>query len=470
MAKGQWSGVLQHIRQLIGVRQGSDVTDRQLLERFAAQQDESAFSALLQRHGPMVLGVCQRVLGHVHDAEDAFQATFLVLARKATAVPWHDSVGNWLYGVAWRVALKVRTAAARQTTCERQGRKMEATEPSDEQTWRELRPVLDEELNQLPAKYRAPLVCCYLEGKSVEEAAQELGCPRGTILSRLARGRERLRLRLVQRGVALSSAALATVLPGNASAAVPAVLAEATAKAALPFAAGQTVAGLVSERVVGVVEAVLQAMFFARITIAAAVVLVLVALGTGAGVVAHHVLAENQLAGNGPGQVLLPSKPRLDPPTLPLGAVVAYEKDRSITLEALTSSGKRNFPFLITPNRTEVRVIGGQDIAVGMNATVWADRDDPKQAARIVANPKSPTAQGKILAYEEGKSITLGLTTTNVGGRQAAFLIERDVTEVRLLQGLTGITVGQNASVWVDSPGPAQNAPAKAALIEAYAK
>lgn len=174
-------------------------TDSQLLKRFASRQDEAAFAALVRRHGPMVLGVCRRILRNAHDADDAFQVTFFVLVRKARTIARPELLGNWLYGVASRVAVKARNTAARRSQHERRAPAMVVVDPLSEVTGRELRAVLDAELSQLPGKYRTPLVLCYLEGKTNEQAARMLGWPTGSMSGRLARGRELLRERLLSR-------------------------------------------------------------------------------------------------------------------------------------------------------------------------------------------------------------------------------------------------------------------------------
>jgi RNA polymerase sigma factor (sigma-70 family) len=175
-------------------------TDSQLLKRFASQQDQAAFAALVRRHGPMVLAVCRRVLGNAHDADDAFQATLLVLVRKACVIARPESLGNWLYGVAYRVAVKARANAARRSGHERRAPAKAWVDLLEEAIRRELRSVLDAELSHLPDEYRTPLVLCYLEGKTNAEAARMLGWPTGSISGRrLARARELLRKRLVGR-------------------------------------------------------------------------------------------------------------------------------------------------------------------------------------------------------------------------------------------------------------------------------
>src|SRR5262249_15559908 len=182
---GQLDCVLRYIRSLVGMPCAEGLSDGQLLERFATQQDEAAFEALLQRHGQLVLGVCQRVLQDAHAAEDAFQATFLVLARKASFIRNQESISRWLYGVAYRVAIRAKRDTARRRAHERQVEPMPALDPIAEVARGELRLMLDEELNRLPEKYRAPLVLCYFQGKTNQQAARELAWPAGTMSRRL---------------------------------------------------------------------------------------------------------------------------------------------------------------------------------------------------------------------------------------------------------------------------------------------
>src|SRR5262249_25927914 len=190
MAKSRMNTVLQHLYRSVPPAEPERSTDAGLLEQFVARRDEAAFEALVRRHGPMVLGVCRRVLRNHHDAEDAFQATFLVLARKAASVVPREMVANWLYGVACHAARKAQTAAARRRQRERQGVAMpepEAVPPED--AWEDLQPLLDQELSRLPDRYRAAIVLCDLQGKTHKEAARQLSCPQGTLSARLSRGR-----------------------------------------------------------------------------------------------------------------------------------------------------------------------------------------------------------------------------------------------------------------------------------------
>lgn len=282
MAHGQLTSVLRHIRQLIGSQAAAEQADGQLLHRFVRDRDETAFAALVERHGPMVLGVCRRILADAHDAEDVFQATFLVLVRKAAGMRQWGSLGNWLYTVAYHLALRTRAQGARRRAQEREVSDMPQATANG--AWAELRPVLDAELRRLPDKYRAAVILCYLEGKTNEEAARELGCPTGTLKVRLMRARDLLRARLARRGLPLSAGLLAPALAEPASAAVTPLLYETTLRAATLFAAGNaTAAGAVSGRAVLMAEGVLNTMFLTKLKAAAVVLLAIALMGTGAG-------------------------------------------------------------------------------------------------------------------------------------------------------------------------------------------
>ena len=218
MATNPTSKVVQHFLHTVLRREGTGLTDGQLLECFIERRDEAAFAALVNRHGPMVWGVCRRLLPH-HDAEDAFQAVFLVLSRKATSVVPRELVANWLHGVARQTALLATRTAARRKVRERQVTEMPEPEVVARDLWADVQPLLDRELGSLPEKYRAVIVLCDLEGKTRKEVARQLGCPEGTVAGRLARARTMLAGRLAKRGVALSAGSLTTVLTQQASAA-----------------------------------------------------------------------------------------------------------------------------------------------------------------------------------------------------------------------------------------------------------
>src|SRR5579884_897881 len=227
----------KHLHSLSAAARMDRLPDGELLQRFAADRDEDAFAALVRRHGSMVLHVCRRVLRDVHDIEDVFQATFLVLIRKAASLRRVESVGCFLHGVAYRLSLKARTRFARQRRHERQATvKKHSDDPLAELSVREAQAIFDEELSHLPEKFRAPLVLCCLEGQTRDEAARQLGWPAKLVKSRLEQGRERLRYRLSQRGLTLPMTLIATLLAEEAApAAVPAELTHATVRAAMAW-------------------------------------------------------------------------------------------------------------------------------------------------------------------------------------------------------------------------------------------
>lgn len=250
MVNKQIQTLLSHLQRLESTLADQHWTDAQVLERFVAHGEEAAFRLLLQRHGPMVLAVCRRILHDAHAAEDAFQAAFLVLALKAGSVRRETSLGSWLYRVACRIALNERSRACKQRSREREVAEMARRNAAPAPACSELRQALDEELSQLPEKYRAPLVLCLLEGKTHEEAARELHWPLGSMSRRLERAKQLLQTRLVRRGLALSVAGLMQALTVEAApAALPATLLATTAQTVGAVAAGSAVHGLVSARI-----------------------------------------------------------------------------------------------------------------------------------------------------------------------------------------------------------------------------
>jgi RNA polymerase sigma factor (sigma-70 family) len=221
-----------------------NLTDGQLLGRFISCHEESAFEEILRRHGPMVLSVCRRTISNWNDAEDAFQATFLLLLQKSGTIAKPDSVGSWLYGVAYRIALKTKTKAARCRVLEEQGREMPTVGPDCEFVWKDLKPILDQEIERLPEKYRSPVVLCYLEGLSYGEVARHLGCSKGTVSLRLARARELLQERLARRDIVLSVGVFLGLMERIRSAVeVPRWLQEATKQAAVLWVESEPIPG-----------------------------------------------------------------------------------------------------------------------------------------------------------------------------------------------------------------------------------
>jgi RNA polymerase sigma factor (sigma-70 family) len=252
----------------------SEPTDERLLHDYVTGQDAAAFAAIVRRHGAMVLGVCRRVLHHEHDAEDAFQATFVVLLHKARSLTRPKLLGNWLYGVAYRTALKARLAAVRRRQRERPIVNEPPAKTANEAVWNDLRPILDDELHRLPEKYRAPVVLCYLEGQTTQEAARTLGCPKGTVLSRLARARQQLRGRFSRRGLALSTGVLATLLSRTASSegGVPAALLQSSVPN-LGLATPERIAPRVSASAADLAQQILRSMLLKRLQSAAVLLL-----------------------------------------------------------------------------------------------------------------------------------------------------------------------------------------------------
>jgi RNA polymerase sigma factor (sigma-70 family) len=289
MAISEMSKIIQHLRLATDLRDEADWTDSQLLTCFIAQRDEAAFATLLRRHGPMVWGVCRRVVGSQHDAEDAFQATFLILVRKAASLISRELLANWLYGVAHRTALHAKTTNVRRQRKERQVAvipEREVVSPDHERDWQ---PLLDQELSRLPDKYRAVVVLCDLEGKTRREVAAQLRLPEGTVAGRLARARALLAKRLTRSGLAVPGAFVATALAKeSAAAAVPAKLMADLHRMATACAWGQaTGQGAIPAPVVALVEKVLESMLMTKLKILAAVFFLLALASSGAGLLAY---------------------------------------------------------------------------------------------------------------------------------------------------------------------------------------
>jgi RNA polymerase sigma factor (sigma-70 family) len=261
--------LFRRIRRMTALQADILVADAELLDRFVKRRDEAAFELLVWRHEKMVLGVCQRVLQHAQDAQDAFQVTFLAFARKAASVAKRESIASWLYKVAYRAALAAKACRGRRAARERETQDLpELAAPEVEgslSAWNEVRAILDEEVMCLPEKYRTLVVLFYLEGKAYEEVARQLSCPAGTVSSRLARARDLLRKRLVRRGVHLSAGLFSAVLAQHAAeAAVPVALVNTTIHAALMTASGIG-NGAISARVAVLTEGVLKSMFATKV-------------------------------------------------------------------------------------------------------------------------------------------------------------------------------------------------------------
>jgi RNA polymerase sigma-70 factor (ECF subfamily) len=277
----------------------------------------------------MVFGVCRRVVGNHHDAEDAFQATFLVLARKASSVRPRERLANWLHGVALRTALKAKAATVKRRGREKQVTELPEPEAAEQDRLRDWQPLLDQELNGLPEHYRLPILLCDLEGKAIKEAAGQLGWPQGTLAGRLARGRKLLAKRLANRGVVLSAGSLAAVVsPNGASAGMPTSLMSSTVKAATIIAAGQAVvAGVVPAKVAVLMEGAMKSMMLTKLSKAVAGLVVLGVVAFGGGAFTYGTAAGQQTKGEQEGD-----KPASGPST-PLkrdaGSVAKHDTART---------------------------------------------------------------------------------------------------------------------------------------------
>ena len=369
MANDQLRGFLRRLQRTLGPGEAGALADAELLRRFAARRDEAAFEALVWRHGGMVLAVCARLLRHAEDVEDAFQAAFLALARRAGAVRRGEAVGGWLHRVAFRTALRAR--AARAAAPAPLSGDVPAGSDGDALLWRDLRPVLDEEIDRLPPRYRAAVIHCYLEGLSTAEAAERLGCPRGTVLSRLATARRWLRGRLTRRGVTLATLA-----------AVPSVQAarvQATVRAGVQFAAN----GGASTRAAALAKGVTGTMTLTKMAVAATLLLTLTLAGTGTLLFSRRVSADP----GAPDAELVAGKPttlRLSPARVGrLGLKTAEVKARdAVPPDVLRLTGRLAVdPDLlarvyspVTGEVTEVAKVGvGDGVKKGqVLAVVWS--------------------------------------------------------------------------------------------------
>ncbi len=333
MAQQSMRNVVTHLRRVVDAPGAVSPSDADLLERYVAGRDQAAFELLVWRHGGMVWRTCRRLLHGREDAEDAFQATFLALVRRAAAIGKREAVAAWLHKVAFRVAGRARAEAARRGQCERQSA-LAATRGNgapngvhavdDAVLSAECRQVLDDEVNRLPAKLRAPIILCYLEGLTNDAAARQLGCPKGTVLSRLARARQRLRDRLARRGLVLSAGAL-TALAQAAASAAPVPLILATLRASIVVAAGN--AGVVSAHVATLTEGVLKTMFLSKLKIMTTIVLGIALVAAGTGGLLYHSGAAEQAVGQ-EGKAAEAQAPLID----------ALPKDAKARLEAAAAA------------------------------------------------------------------------------------------------------------------------------------
>ncbi|HEV3120052.1 MAG TPA: sigma-70 family RNA polymerase sigma factor [Gemmataceae bacterium] len=389
MAGGGSRVILRHIRQLADNSADASATDRELLRRFAAHRDQAAFAALVRRHGRLVFGVCRRVLGEEHDAEDAFQATFLILARKAGAPFWRESIGNWLYQIAFRLAVRMRRQAGRRQQRERYAGQRCAADPLAEITLREAQLTLDEELSRLPHALRAPIVLCCLEGNTRDEAAQSLGWSVSTLKRRLERGREVLAVRLRRRGLTIPAVLTGLTLAEAANPAAPATLLTSTVQACM--LSGSAIAGgAVTPQTAMLAGAMLRSMLLRNVKIALAVTLAAIGLGgLGAGMVMHELSASDDAASRArPAAVVSADKPRDDGQGDPLPP------------GALLRLGNARLRHKTSINSTAFALDGSILIAAGDDgvSTLWSPATGKEIRQVATLGPLTVSPDGKTLA------------------------------------------------------------------------
>ena len=305
--------IFNSLRRVFGAGALADAEDRELLEQFAVHQNEAAFTALLRRHGPMVWGVCQRLVPHRQDAEDCFQATFLVLCRKAGSIGRADQLANWLFGVARRAALNAQSQRARRARHESLCPTLPDVSGAAPTPWDDTPSVLDEELARLPARYRQPLLLCGLEGMTHAQAGKSLGWPVGTVAGRLSRGREMLRSRLERRGVVAPGAALpALLVADSAPACVPPQLVSASVRSAVAmFMAGQSAPPDIPATVAALMRGVLNKMLVHRVlTQSVLAAVAALALGSAAETWQHRLRAESPAPASVRSDLFAPSRGR----------------------------------------------------------------------------------------------------------------------------------------------------------------
>jgi RNA polymerase sigma factor (sigma-70 family) len=400
MAASRMDPIIQHLHNAVLHHNAKARTDGELLDSYLANGDGAAFEALVRRHGPMVLGVCRRVLGNPHDADDAFQATFLVLARKAATVLPRELVGNWLYGVAHTTAIRAKSLAAKRRMHERP--LMDSPEPQAAQSewWENLQPVLDREIARLPDKYRQVVVLCDLEGRARKPVARQLKIPEGTLSSRLTTARRMLAKRLARHGLGVSGATLASVIPQSAASAfVPAYLMQSAVRAAILVAAGQALAaGPISAKVTALTEGVLKAMFLTKLKTMTGLLLVLGMVAGGAGLLTQYPTPAQAHTGNAK-----PTQTQAEPPraetkfeqvTLGQGAA-SYNATFNRVLDVLGS-----YFEIAEANRYEGRIEASPDITAAANG--------PKVRRRAVAQITADECGGfwiwiQVLVYKDAE-------------------------------------------------------------------
>ncbi|MBI2805491.1 MAG: sigma-70 family RNA polymerase sigma factor [Planctomycetes bacterium] len=406
-------------------RAEDETSDGQLLDRFIYTHDDLAFAELVRRHGSMVLGVCRRVLDNRHDAEDCFQAVFLVLVRKAETIQPRQMVGNWLYGVAYRTALESKKLTARRRNRER--KRCEMPRPEPESDWQDLKPLLDQELSRLPDKYRFVLVACDLEGQTRKEVARALHVPEGTVASRLARARVMLAKRLARKNLIISAGALANLLSDRTPEEVPLALTASTAQAAVRVAAGKPIAGSVG----ALTDAVAASLSWTRTQIAAGALMALALLGLVVGSFLPSVLADrSRRTENVP---FVPDKPeaRKDKPEEVKECLVEHVDLARRTIQATRISdaghGSEILDVRVGP---DARIMVGDkegtlaDLHAGMTLRLELERNQAGERHAVLVEIVGRPIVGVVQAIDED-SVTLHTDVKNGEPVAETFVLAR---------------------------------------------
>jgi RNA polymerase sigma factor (sigma-70 family) len=459
MATNQLRGVFQTLRRNTLPHEGAGQTDGQLLESYVRGREEAAFAALVYRHGPMVWGVCRRVLASHQDAEDAFQATFLVLVRKAASVMPRELVANWLYGVAHQTALKARATTARRRGKEKQVTAMPEPAESPRDLWDDLRPLLDQELSRLPDKYLAVVVLCDLGGKTRKEAARQLHLPEGTVASRLATARALLARRLRRSGLGVSGGALAAVLAQNAaSAGVPAAVASRTIRAASLFAAGQAAAGVISGKAAALAEGVLKTMLLTRLKILAGVLVVVAVLGAGAAALTQSVRADRPADPPAPQQQVradkpaeAPAKERKEAEALP-GNVSGVVKAVDAAANSLTVARREGETTFSVAKGATINIDGKPSVLAGLPAgaiVTLSQFVDPRTARSVQASGRSYFG-APVKAVDTAKNTITIKMNRNDALDNAVIDAAKNLPPTPAQEGERTYAVARDASITVD--------------------
>ncbi len=430
-------GVLQHLRRAVLQQESAALSDGELLERYVNRQDGNALEILIHRHGAMVLAVCRRILGNEADAEDAFQATFLVLVRKAASIRSRGMVSNWLYGVAHNTALKAKAMNRRRRTKEREAGAMLKPQ-ADEAVWQEVKALLDQELSALPDRYRTAIVLCDLEGKTIKQAAVYLGWPQGTVATRLRRGRALLAKRLLKHGLTFSIAVLARAVSHGATAVhVPASLLGSTIQATTAVSLGLTQTPVVSAKVAILAEGVLTGMLLHKLKITVACCLATCMMVVGASLPTYQAWAA---AGT---KLNVADAPRVNSERLGEPPAPDSSKPRSANVPPKESDAPAT-----SPDELSIRGSGNvitKEVSLANFTTIDVSRSIQVELTRADSFRVALTADDNLLPYLHATKDSSALRLA-LDARLKSFWA-RALKETISLPTLEGLSVAQHSRV-----------------------